>query len=257
MLIIRFLRCNRADFLLYAGAPLAVFLLGLLVNAGAVLLFRAESTFVFLPLFLAMVCALLGLSAAATSVLQAFPMALSFSVTRRSALLGVVSYTLLAALVLAGLSLLVSWADRAMIYGLFPLLRPGLEVLGDPLYDAGPLPIVAAALGGALAGFVGGAAIQLRPQGRLGPVGHLHGRLSPAGRSASLRNGGRLAAVDRGDPPAGGPLRLEPAACGCPQLNAFHNRPVKRTPQLYSQGCGAISCSSQYGTSGRFVRPKI
>ena len=160
MLIVRFLRCNRADFLLYAGAPLAVFLLGLLVNAGAVLLFRAESTFVFLPLFLAMVCALLGLSAAATSVLQAFPMALSFSVTRRSALLGVVSYTLLAALVLAGLSLLVSWADRAMIYGLFPLLRPGLEVLGDPLYEAGPLPIVAAALGGALAGFVGGAAIQ-------------------------------------------------------------------------------------------------
>ena len=62
MLIIRFLRCNRADFLLYAGAPLAVFLLGLLVNAGAVLLFRAESTFVFLPLFLAMVCAQIGRS---------------------------------------------------------------------------------------------------------------------------------------------------------------------------------------------------
>ena len=172
MLIIRFLRCNRADFLLYAGAPLAVFLLGLLVNAGAVLLFRAESTFVFLPLFLAMVCALLGLSAAATSVLQAFPMALSFSVTRRSALLGVVSYTLLAALVLAGTQRSTVWADRAMIYGLFPLLRPGLEVRGDPLYEAGPLPIVAAALGGALAGLCGrGGHSALRAAGPAGPCG--------------------------------------------------------------------------------------
>ena len=67
---------------------------------------------------------------------------------------------LLAALVLALLSLLAAWADRALVYQLFPLLRPGLEVLGDPLYELGPLAILSAALGGALAGFVGGAAIQ-------------------------------------------------------------------------------------------------
>ncbi len=160
MTIIRFLRCNREDFLLYVGAPLAAFLLGLLVNAAAVFLFQAESTFVFLPVLLAVLCALFALTAGANAVLQAFPMAVSFSVTRRSALLGVVSYTLLAALVLALLSLLAAWADRALVYQLFPLLRPGLEVLGDPLYELGPLAILSAALGGALAGFVGGAAIQ-------------------------------------------------------------------------------------------------
>ena len=156
MTIIRFLRCNREDFLLYVGAPLAAFLLGLLVNAAAVFLFQAESTFVFLPFLLAVLCALFALTAGANAVLQAFPMAVSFSVTRRSALLGVVSYTLLAALVLALLSLLAAWADRALVYQLFPLLRPGLEVLGDPLYELGPLAILSAAL----AGFVGGAAIQ-------------------------------------------------------------------------------------------------
>ena len=154
----RILRCDREDFWLYTLVPLVVFLLGVLVNAAAVLL-GARSTFAFLPIFLLLACALLGLSGGISALLYAFPLAVSFSVPRRQALGGVVVYLLAIWAVLAVLSTALVLVDHWYVYTILPLIVPGLEVMGDPLYELGVSYIVVAAALGVATGFLGGTAI--------------------------------------------------------------------------------------------------
>ena len=154
----RILRCDREDFWLYTLVPLAVFLLGVVVNAAAVLL-GAESTFAFLPIFLLLVCALLGLSGGISALLYAFPLAVSFSIPRSQALGGVVVYLLAIWAVLAGLSTALVLVDHWYVYNILPMLVPGLEVMGDPLYELGVSYIIVAAALGVATGFLGGTAI--------------------------------------------------------------------------------------------------
>ena len=154
----RILRCDREDFWLYTLVPLGIFLLGVIVNAAAVLL-GARSTFAFLPIFLLLACALLGLSGGISALLYAFPLAVSFSVPRRQALGGVVVYLLAIWAVLAVLSTALVLVDHWYVYTILPLIVPGLEVMGDPLYELGVSYIVAAAALGVATGFLGGTAI--------------------------------------------------------------------------------------------------
>lgn len=154
----RILRCDREDFWLYTLVPLAVFLLGVTVNTAAVLL-GAKSTFAFLPIFLFLACALLGLSGGISALLYAFPLAVSFSTPRRQALGGVVVYLLAIWAVLAVLSAALVLVDHWYVYNILPMLVPGLEVMGDPLYELGVSYIIVAAALGVATGFLGGTAI--------------------------------------------------------------------------------------------------
>ena len=154
----RILRCDREDFCLYTLVPLGIFLLGVTVNTAAVLL-GAESTFAFLPIFLLLACALLGLSGGISALLYAFPLAVSFSIPRRQALSGVVVYLLAIWAVLAGLCTALVLVDHWYVYNILPLLFPGLEVMGDPLYELGVSYIIVAATLGVATGFLGGTAI--------------------------------------------------------------------------------------------------
>ena len=152
------LRCDRFDFRIYLLIPLGIFLLCALVNT-AVGLLGAESTFVFLPLFLLLACALLGVCAGTSVVLFTFPLAVSFSASRRRALGAAAVYLVSTWAVLAGLSTALTLLDRWYVYTAMPLLFPGLEVVGDPLYELGVSYLAAAAALGILAGFLGGAVV--------------------------------------------------------------------------------------------------
>ena len=152
------LRCDRFDFRLYLLIPLGIFLLCGLINT-AVGLLGVESTFVFLPVFLLLACTLLGLCAGVSVVLFTFPLAVSFSVSRRRALGAVAVYLMSTWAVLAGLSTALTLLDRWYVYTAMPVLFPGLEVFGDPLYELGTSYLIAAAALGVVAGFLGGAVV--------------------------------------------------------------------------------------------------
>lgn len=152
------LRCDRFDFRLYFLIPLGIFLLCGLINT-AVGLLGAESTFVFLPVFLMVACVLLGLGGGLSAVLFTFPLAVSFSTPRRRALGAVVFYLAAAWAVLAGCSSVLILLDRWYVYTALPVLFPGLEVLGDPLYELGGSVLIGATALGLLGGFLGGAVI--------------------------------------------------------------------------------------------------
>ena len=151
------LRYNRDDFFLYTLAPAGCFLLALLANWIAVGVIGARTTFVFLPILLAVVCTLLGLIAGIMGVCHGFPLAVSFSVARKKALLGVWVYLGAVFALLSLLSLLFAAVDHWLVYDWMPTVFPGLQVLGDPLYEVNGLVIVASAAGGVLAGFLLGA----------------------------------------------------------------------------------------------------
>lgn len=150
------LRYNRSDFFLYTLAPAGCFLFALLANMIAVGLIGARTTFVFLPILLAVACALLGFIAGIIGVCHAFPLAVSFSVPRKKALLGVWGYLMAVFALLSLLCLLFTAIDHWFVYDWMTTAFPGLEVYGDPLYEVNGLVIVAAAGGGILAGFVFG-----------------------------------------------------------------------------------------------------
>lgn len=152
------LRCDRFDFRLYLLIPLGIFLLCGLINT-AVGLLGVESTFVFLPVFLLLACTLLGLCAGVSVVLFTFPLAVSFSVSRRRALGAVAVYLMSTWAVLAVLSTALTLLDRWYVYTAMPVLFPGLEVFGDPLYELGTSYLIAAAALGVVAGFLGGAVV--------------------------------------------------------------------------------------------------
>lgn len=152
------LRCDRFDFRLYLLIPLGIFLLCEVVNT-AVGLLGVESTFVFLPVFLLVACILMGLGAGLSAVLSTFPLAVSFSTTRRRALGAVVFYLLAAWVVLAGFSSVLILLDRWYVYTAMPVLFPGLEVLGDPLYEVRDSIFISATALGTLGGFLGGAVV--------------------------------------------------------------------------------------------------
>lgn len=152
------LRCDRFDFRLYFLIPLGMFLLCGLINT-AVGLLGVESTFVFFPIFLLVACILLALGGALSAVLFTFPLAVSFSTPRRRALGAVVFYLFAAWVVLAGLSTGLTLLDRWYVYTAMPMLFPGLEVLGDPLYELGMSYLVGGSALGVVAGFLGGAVI--------------------------------------------------------------------------------------------------
>lgn len=150
------LRYNRDDFFLYTLAPAGCFLLSLLANLIAVGAVGARTTFVFLPILLAVVCALLGIIAGIIGVCHGFPLAVSFSVARKQALLGVWVYLLAVFAGLSLLSLLFTAIDHWFVYSWMPTAFPGLQVLGDPLYEVNSLVIVVSAAGGIFAGFLFG-----------------------------------------------------------------------------------------------------
>ena len=152
------LRCDRFDFRLYFLIPLGIFLLCGLINT-AVGLLGVESTFVFLPIFLLLACILLGLGGGLSAVLFTFPLAVSFSTPRRRALGAVMFYLAAAWVVLAGFSAGLTLLDRWYVYTAMPVLFPGLEVLGDPLYELGVSYLIAAAALGIVGGFLGGAVV--------------------------------------------------------------------------------------------------
>lgn len=151
------LRYSRDDFFLYTLAPTGCFLLSLLANLAAVGVIGARTTFVFLPILLAVVCTLLGLVAGIIGVCHGFPLAVSFSVSRKKALLGVWAYLGAVFALLSLLSLLFTAADHWLVYDWMPTVFSGLRVLGDPLYEVNGLVLVASAAGGVLAGFLLGA----------------------------------------------------------------------------------------------------
>lgn len=150
------LRYSRDDFFLYTLAPTGCFLLSLLANLAAVGVIGARTTFVFLPILLAVVCTLLGLVAGIIGVCHGFPLAVSFSVSRKKALLGVWGYLMAVFAFLSLLSLFFTGIDHWFVYDWMPTAFPGLRVLGDPLYEVNSLVIVLSAAGGIFAGFLFG-----------------------------------------------------------------------------------------------------
>lgn len=124
----KLIKLNQSDFAVMGGILAGTFLVIQIITAAVMLAVRPESDFIFSPLAMPIVAGATVMLFSTGTSLVCFETGLTFSVTRRRMAAQVLALVMTETVFAFGLSTLLVQLDRAIAYGVWANLLPGLAV---------------------------------------------------------------------------------------------------------------------------------